>query len=239
MTQNNCWQNILIFKLSNASLRFILYGCIYSKKYIEYIKARFECPQPVSRKTRKAILWLANNNKFPNSNPNLGVHYFRFHRHPIQLKSSLIKGRTWIIRTWRTEFSTCIRRHLSTKQLSTLISRSNLSSTTQNLKVSSDDRGLGHKSYLPHFSGISFHFIAVSPLFTRTWGMLAINRCAQTYLTFTNTSQIGFLGVTGRYYEFCLLIAPARWQLVTTEDFVGDHYSRFCRIRSNAAAHDH
>lgn len=64
--------------------------------------------------------------------------------------------------------------------------------------------------------------------------MLAINRCAQTYLTFTNTSQIGFLGVTGRYYEFCLLIAPARWQLVIASgDFVGDHFSRFCRIKAS------
>lgn len=45
------------------------------------------------RKTRKAIYRMDNKNKFPNSYPNLGVHYFRFHRHPIQLKSSLIKGR--------------------------------------------------------------------------------------------------------------------------------------------------
>lgn len=69
--------------------------------------------------------------------------------------------------------------------------------------------------------------------------MLAINRCTQTYLTFTNTSQIGFLGVTGRYYEFCLLIAAARWQLVTSsaEDFATDITHDFVVLR--LAANDH
>lgn len=41
--------------------------------------------------------------------------------------------------------------------------------------------------------------------------MLAINRCAQTYLTLTNTSQIGFLRVTVRYYKVYLLTASERW----------------------------
>lgn len=84
-----------LFQTAYLQQYFTRVPFIRLKKFTRQKLVKLQRPKiGIKVKTRKAILPWANKNKFPNSNPNLGVHYFRFHRHPIQLKSSLIKGRT-------------------------------------------------------------------------------------------------------------------------------------------------